>query len=441
MEQIMAAEGSSRRLPPGTFGLPFLGETLQFLSDPHFQHKHYKRYGSIFRTRLFGRPTAIMMGAEANRFILSSGMQHFSWREGSPSTYRILFGESLFVQDGGEHHQKRHLLLPAFHQQALTEYIHTIEAITIHYLHKWESVKSFAWFPENKQYMFDVVSTLLIGCEPGEETQRLSELFAVLADGFSALPIRLPGSKYSRALRAREVLLTHIESAVLERQRHPTHDALSLLVASRDEDGSGLTMDELKEQSLMLLLAGHESTTSMITSFCYAMAQNPDVLAQARAEQDALRGPLSMERLRSMTYLDRVLKEVERMYAPISGGFRGVIKAFEFDGYYVPEGWLILYNVHHTHYDESIFPDPTRFDPERFCPERAQSVPPFSLVGFGAGPRFCLGYPFAVLAMKIFAVHLLRSYVWTLTPGQNLEYVYFPTLHPADGLRVEFTQR
>jgi cytochrome P450 len=382
-----------------------------------------------------------MMGTEANRFILSTGMQHFSWREGSPSTYRMLFGESLFVQDGEEHRTKRKLLMPAFHREALQAYITTIEAITIHYLRKWERAKTFTWFTENKQYMFDVVSTLLIGCEPGEETERLSELFAELANGFSALPISLPGTKFYRAQRAREALLDHIEAAVRVRQQHPTEDALSLMVQSRGEDGSGLTMRELKEQSLLLLLAGHESTTSMITSFCYAMAQNPAVLAQARAEQDALRGPLTMERLRAMSYLDRVLKEVERMYAPVSGGFRGVVKAFEFNGYHIPEGWLILYNVHHTHYDESIFPDPKVFDPERFCPENDQSAQPFSLIGFGGGPRFCLGYPLALLAMKIYAVHLLRSYVWEPVPGQNLEYVYFPTLHPADGLKVNFSQR
>ena len=133
------------RLPPGSFGLPLFGETLAFLSDIHFQQNRYQKYGSIFRTHLFGRPTPVMMGAEANRFVLSTGLDYLSWREGWPSSYRVLFGESLFMQDGEEHRQKRKLLMPAFHREVLQEYIGTMQSITERYLHQWEREETFAW--------------------------------------------------------------------------------------------------------------------------------------------------------------------------------------------------------------------------------------------------------------------------------------------------------
>ena len=431
---------TGNRLPPGSFGLPLVGETLNFLSDINFQRKRGEKYGSIFRTHLFGRPTAIMMGAEANRFIFSTGMEHLSWREGWPMTYRVLFGESLFVQDGDAHRKMRKLLMPAFHREALQEYIAKMESITQSYLRRWEQSQTFAWYDENKDYMFDIVSTLLLGCEPGEQTQRLSQLFATLASGFVALPVNLPGTRFNRALRAREALLRHIETAVRARQNNPTRDALSLLIQSRDEDGSSLTLAELNEQALLLLFAGHETTTSMLTSFCMALAQHPEIREKMRAEQDALGGKITLESLRSMTYLDQVFKEVERMYAPVSGGFRGVIKSFEFDGYTVPKGWLILYHIPHTHYDESIFSNPCQFDPDRFSPQRDEGSSPFTLIGYGAGPRICIGYQFAQLALKICAIYLLRGYTWELEPDQNLDPVYLPTQHPADGLRVRFTR-
>ncbi|MCG9892695.1 MAG: cytochrome P450 [Thermosynechococcaceae cyanobacterium MS004] len=109
-------------LPPGSFGLPILGETLGFLLDPQFANKRQVKYGNIFKTHLIGRRTVVMMGPEANRCILSTHMTHFSWREGWPNTFRELLGESLFLQEGEQHRRNRKLLMPAFHGKALESY-------------------------------------------------------------------------------------------------------------------------------------------------------------------------------------------------------------------------------------------------------------------------------------------------------------------------------
>jgi cytochrome P450 len=100
-----------------------------------------------------------------------------------------------------------------------------------------------------------------------------------------------------------------------------------LLVQSRDEEGNGLSLEEIKVQALLMLFAGHETTTSMLTLMCMALAQHPNVLERARAEQQSLaaEGGLTLEQLKQMTYLEQVLREVERLYPPIAGGFRGVV--------------------------------------------------------------------------------------------------------------------
>lgn len=432
---------ASRPLPPGSFGLPFIGETLSFLSDPEFADKRHQKYGPIFKTQILGRPTVVMVGSEANRFILSSDMHRFSWREGWPNTFKELLGESLFLQEGEEHRRNRKLLMPAFHGPALANYLTSMEGIVQNYLEKWESLGTFTWFDELKQMTFDIASTLLMGSEPGPLTARLSQWFTELTTGLFSVPLRWSWTPYGKALKARDQLLAHIEQAIIRRQQEPAQDALGLLVQSRDEEGNGLSLEEIKVQALLMLFAGHETTTSMLTLMCMALAQHPNVLARARAEQQALaaNGGLSLEQLKQMTYLEQVLREVERLYPPIAGGFRGVVQEFEFNGYYVPKGWQALYRINSTHKDSRVYTEPERFDPDRFSPERAEhKKQEFSLVGFGGGPRICLGIAFAQMEMKIFAAHLLRHYTWELLPGQNLTLSPIPTLHPRSGLQVKF---
>lgn len=432
---------STLPLPPGSFGLPLVGETISFLRDRNFVKKRQQKYGPIFKTHILGRPTVVMAGAQANRFILSSQIDKFSWRDGWPDTFQELLGKSLFLQEGEEHQRNRKLLMPAFHGKALLNYLTTMESITLKYLEKWETLGTFAWFLELKQLTFEIASILLLGSEPGSQTAQLSQWFTELTKGLFAIPFRWRWTTYGKALQARDNLLAHIEKAVLRRQQEPARDALGLLVESQDENGNGLSMEELKVQALLMLFAGHETTTSMLTSFCMALAQHLDVWERARLEQQQVApdGNLTIEQLKEMTYLEQILREVERLYPPVGGGFRGVVESFDYQGYHIPKGWQALYRIPDSHQDSNIFTKPEQFDPDRFSPQRAEhKKQEFSLVGFGGGPRICLGIAFAQMEMKIVASHLLRNYTWELLPNQNLTLDAIPTLHPTDGLLVNF---
>ena len=434
----------SQTLPPGSFGLPIVGETLSFLNDPAFADKRQEKYGSIFKSHILGRPSVVMVGPEANRFILSSHMRHFSWRDGWPETFKELLGESLFLQEGEAHQRNRKLLRPAFHGKALEGYLDTMEQITQTYLKKWEARGDFTWFGEMKQLTFEIASILLLGSEPGEMTTRLSQLFGDLSAGLFSLPLRFRWTPYGRALYARDQVLAHIERVVRDRQQHPTQDALGLLVQSRDEEGGSLSLAEIKVQALLMLFAGHETTTSMLTSLVMSLAQHPAVCNRAQAEQDMLaaEGPLNLDQLRRMPYLEQVLKEVERLYPPVAGGFRRVIESFEFNGYQVPKGWQALYRINATHRDRRCYSEAEQFDPDRFSPERAEHKQyEFSLVGFGGGPRICLGLAFAQMEMKLVAAYLLRNYTWELLPHQDLTMTPIPTLRPRSGLKVRLRKR
>ena len=433
----------TRPLPPGSFGFPLVGETLSFMFDRDFALKRQAKYGDIFRSHIAGRRAVVMAGPDANRFILSSHMEHFSWREGWPETFRTLLGESLFLQEGEQHRRNRKLLRPAFHGKALTGYLETMVNISEGYFKEWEQLGTFTWFTEMKKLTFEIASILLIGSQPGEMTERLSLWMTDLTNGLFTAPIPLRWTPYGKAIQARNLLLEHIEQVVLERMENPTTDALGLLVQSVDEEGDRLSLEELKVQALLMIFAGHETTTSMLTSLMMAFSQNPDILQQALNEQQPFgTGAVTLEQLKEMPYLDQVLKEVERMYPPVGGGFRGVIKPFEYKGYHVPAGWLALYQINATHRDQQGFSEVDRFDPDRFSPKRAEhKQTDYSLVGFGGGPRVCLGIAFAQMEMKLIASQLLRRYQWTLLPDQDLSMNPIPTLKPRSGLQVNFAPR
>ncbi len=434
---------SSQSLPPGSTGLPIIGETIQFLLDPNFADKREKQYGCIYKTNILGRKTVFMTGAQANKFILSSHMDCFSWGGGWPNNFKELLGRSLFLQDGEEHQRNRKLLMPAFHGQALAGYAITMQQIISKYLKNWEIQKELTWFPELKQMTFEIASVLLLGSSPGDKIQILSQWFTELTNGlFAIFPIRKSWSKYGKALAARDKLLAYIEQEIEKRRSNPGDDALGLMLQTRDENGDRLTTEEIKVQALLLLFAGHETTTSMLTFLCLALEQHPEILNKARREQEQLgiESDLTLQNLKQMTYLEQILKEVERLYPPVGGGFRRVIKPFVFEGYYVPQDWIVSYRINSSHQDSNIFPNPQQFDPERFSSDRAEhKQTEYSLVGFGGGPRFCLGYAFAQMEMKIFASMLLRHYTWEILSDQDLTPDPIPTLHPRSGLKVKFT--
>jgi retinoid hydroxylase len=435
-------DSSSLPLPPGSFGLPFIGETLSFFGDPDFAQKRHEKFGAVFKTRLLGKPTIFMRGAAANQFVLTTENQFFrvSW---PPSTQALLGKQSLALQIGEIHQKRRKLLVQAFLPRALSGYIETMEAITQRYADRWVQQETLTWYPELRNMTFDIACKLLVGLDEGSKTQ-LGHLFETWCKGLFTIPLALPWTKFGRACKSRDRLLKQLETIVSQRLQatDPGQDTLGLLIQAQDEDGTRLDLEELKDQIQLLLFAGHETLTSAIASFCLLMAQHPDVVDKLREEQTHfINQPLTLDVLRQMTYLEQVLQEVLRLIPPVGGGFRQVLKTCEFGGYQIPEGWAVLYQIGPTQKDGQLYPQPDQFDPERFSAQQNAERPKYGYVPFGGGIRECIGKEFARLEMKIFAAHLVRGYEWELLPNQQLELETIPVPHPKDGIRVNFRKR
>jgi cytochrome P450 len=425
-------------LPPGSLGLPVVGDTLNFLQDAQFAKKRHQQYGSIFKTSLFGQPTVFVRGQEASLFVLTNDNKYFV--ASFPESTKALLGPlSLSLQTGADHQNRRKLLYQAFGPRALVGYIGAMENITQRYLEKWEKMETMTWYPELRNYTFDVAGKLLVGIDNGSETA-LGHNFESWCKGLFTMYLDLPWTKFGKAKKSRKLLLAELENIIRDRQQGTPSDkdALSVLISGRDEEGNSLSLEELKDQVLLLLFAGHETLTSAIASFCLLLAQNPDVMAKVRAEQQQFPAtePLTLEQLKQMTYLEQVLREVLRLIPPVRGIFRKVINACELGGYEIPKGWTVSCGINQTHQDSQLYPEPERFDPDRFSPERAPK--PFSYVPFGGGLRDCLGKEFARLEMKLFAAKIVREFEWELLPDQDLDLIAVPAQRPRDGLRVKF---
>jgi retinoid hydroxylase len=437
---------SAQTLPPGRMGLPFIGESIQYLRDPEgFIAERQQRYGNVFKTHLFGRPTITLIGADAARFLFSNDGQKLEMT--NTPNFEILLGKkSIGVQVGAAHQVLRRQLFQAFQPRALESYAVTMETVTQQYLQRWEQMGVLTWYDELKRYTLDIACRLFIGKSITDDEQ-LEKVYEVWSGGLLTIPVRFPGSKFDRAVRAREELLAQFDRSIDERlQSSSEHqDVLSILLNAKDEAGNLLSRAEIKDNILGMLIAGHETLTSVLTSFCLLMAQYPNVLKAVYQEQAALGFPTSLtpDLLKQMTYLEQVLKEVLRLLPPVvRSGSRKVLETCNFSGYSIPQGWDVYYQIPETHQDDRIYTNPKQFDPERFSLERSEDKQKiFSHISFGGGIRECLGKEFARLEMKVFAAFLVRDRVWELVPGQNLERSVLPFSRPHDGLKVKFGRR
>lgn len=428
-------------LPPGASGPPVVGETVAWVRDPlRFAQERHARHGPVWRTHLLGRPCAVLLGPEANRFILSTHLDLFSSRAGWGRPITTLIGDGLSLIDGPLHRRHRRMIQPALHGALLGRYFDTMHELTVAHAATWARQGQLKLFDGFKQLSFEIAARLMLGARSSAEARQLGHEFHVFTGGLFAPPAwKLPGTPYGRAWQAGQSLRRTLHALVAARRRtpHTADDILGLLLLAEDEHGVGFSDAELVDELLVLLWAGHDTVTSLLTWTIYELLRHPEVTARARAEQLALGdGPLTLAQLKQLPLLDQILREAERLHPPAPGGFRGVVRPFSYGGYQIPAGWTVMYSIVFTHHMPELWHDPARFDPDRFASPREEGKKPFHLIGFGGGPRVCVGLAFAQMQMRIVVSHLLRSYRWELVPGQSFRPVPVPTKMPKDGLVV-----
>ena len=426
-------------LPPGRSGLPLLGETLSFAKNPcRFIDERLARHGRIFRTNVLGRESVVMASPDAAaRFIDTTVVM----RDGAmpPHVQELFGGRSLPLLDGETHRVRKALVLQAFNRAAIASYLPQIQGAVERYFKTWVNAGEIRWLDEMKRLSIEVICTTVIGMQPGNEMDQLRRDYGILTGGFATLPINVPGTRYRKALQARDRILEVLRAKVRERRAMPSDDGLSRILAAADES---VTDEDIVLELHHIVIAGF-IVYAELGAIVQQLTAHPDVRARLAAEIEAKApaGPLTLETLREMPYLLQVVSEVKRLCPIVAAVFGKARQSFEFDGVSVPAGWMVMWAVTPSHVARGVYSDPERFDPDRFSPERAEETRhEHAFAPQGAGPATghrCPGLDFATYFMEVFAVVLLRGYTWEL-PKQNVEMDYSSTPPvPKDALRAE----
>ncbi|KAL4640120.1 cytochrome P450 26A1-like [Arapaima gigas] len=446
----------SSPLPPGTMGLPFLGETLQLvLQRRKFLRMKRQKYGFIYKTHLFGNPTVRVMGAENVRQILRG--EHRLVEVQWPASVRTILGSNtLSNMHGNAHKSKKRAILRAFSRGALEHYVPVIQEEVRGALEQWlHSDSCVLVYPEMKRLMFRIAMRILLGFDPQQikaNEHQLVEAFEEMIKNLFSLPIDVPFSGLYRGLKARNVIHSKIEENIKKKMQEiddgsKHKDALQLLIENCKRSQAPLNTQEIKESATELLFGGHETTASTATSMVMFLSLHPEAVHNIRQElqEKGLLGKCSEERtlnlelLQQLKYTGCVIKETLRINPPVPGGFRVALKTFELNGYQIPKGWNVIYSICDTHDVAEVFPGKEAFQPERFMTKSPNLSSQFNYIPFGGGSRMCVGKEFAKVLLKVFLVELTTQCNWTLSNGAPTMKTG-PTVYPVDNLPTKFVR-
>lgn len=430
--------------PPDISYIPVvtLPEDFQYRMGPVLAAA-YQEHGPVFRAWFWGREFVFLVGPEANRIVLLSRREAFSHFIGWARIFGVetLFGNGLLTMDGAEHDEQRRMMNPAFATAYMDRYLPIMRRVIGERVAQWAAAGQVNVYEEARTITFDIAAETLAGLAPGEEVARFRDLYFRM--------LRVDAVDQDDFLRKAEIMRGEMFDLLLpkiqDRRTHPTDDMLGMLTQARDHAGQPLSDDQLIAHTNILLVAGHETSTSLSAWLLYLLASHPDYLARVRAEEDELLTPgkpPTLDALRHMKTLDNALSEAERLYPPVPNGPRGVLEDVEIGGYMIPAGTPVFYSIAASHLLPDVWSAPETFDPDRFSPPREEHrKTPYALVGFGGGPRICIGINFAKIEIKAMMTEIVRNYDIRLVPGQEIAQYYEVTGAPVHGIQLRVTKR
>ncbi|MCO5552694.1 hypothetical protein L7F22_006211 [Adiantum nelumboides] len=443
-------------LPPGSLGFPFIGETLHFLNTQRhnmswkFIDDRVSLYGEVFKTHLIGDPTICASSPAGNKVLFTgeNKLCHVSW---PGSVVTVVGKRSLIALNGEAAKRIRSAMMTFLRPEALQAYTGKADKSVRSFLEEhWQGKSEVKVFPLMKRFAFGIACELLMSRYEKEEQEMLEEPFTKMMKGILQLPIKLPGTRYSQAIAAANLLRSRFQLWIDERrhklalgQGSDDEDMLSCLLTYVDENGKPLCDEDIKDNILLLLFAGHDTSTVVTSMVCRFLALNPDIFdAVYRENNEVLEekgpiAPLSWAHIQKLKLSWRVIQEALRMQPPVQGSFRVAIKDFEFSGFRIPKHWKLYWSTNSTHRNAKYFEEPEKFDPSRF---EGAGPAPYTFVPFGGGSRMCPGNEFARMEALILLHHLVIRFSWTLVDPYEVITVD-PMPCPVQGLPIKLVPR
>jgi cytochrome P450 len=440
----MTTVTDSLPLPPGSAGLPLIGETLAFGSNGfRFVEERIQRYGSVFRTHLLGEPTVIFAGLQANEAWTDPEL--IERDRSMPSHVEALFGgKSLPLLDGRTHLARKTQVLAAFDRTAVERYLPAIQRRVASAFERWARQPEVALAGELKALALESICSDVCSIEPGPVLTQLRNDYEICVKGFGGLPLNLPGLPLRRALEAKDRILTTLARAVAEHRGGTFHDGLSRILATAGPGGERLADEAAALELHHVVVAGFIIFAEFIELVLQLVA-HPELSDRLAAELRGVPEQLTFSTLARAPLLLATVMEAKRTTRIIPAVFGRARREFEFRGYRIPKGWRVMWGVRASHLDPELYPEPLHFNPERFLPPRNEHQrAPNAYAPQGPGPALghkCPGIDYSTIAMALFTGTLVRDYRVEL-PAQDLTLDFSTTPPvPLGGLRARVVAR
>jgi len=357
------------------------------------------------------------------------------------------------TSDGALWKQQRKLMQPVFNHRHLTTYGSVMVEHALQMIASVAGGKALEVNTEMARLTLGIVVKCLFGADVTRETQEVGRLMLAVLDAANqrlnsvlGVPSWVPTSRNLREKRAvaRLDALLHTLIAMRRASGADQDDLLSVLLTATDEEsGDRMSDQQLRDEMMTLVLAGHETTATALTWTWYLLTQHPEVEARLLGElHQVLHGrPPTAADLPGLPYTEMIVREAMRLYPPAPGVAREPIEDVAIGGYFVPKGSLITVNTYALQRDSRFFDDPERFDPERFARGWEDRIPRHAYLPFGAGPRVCIGNGFAMMEARLILATIAQRCELRLEPGQDVRPVQLVTVRPKDGIKMKLTLR
>jgi cytochrome P450 len=439
-------------LPPGPKGTwiggnvgQFRGELLKFLLATA------REYGALASFRVGPKRIFLASGPDLIEQVLVTDAKHYIKHFGARA-FKPVLGNGLVTSEGAFWLRQRKLVQPAFSKTHVQSYAPVMAELTSRMLASWTEGTTVLINEEFEALTSRIALKALFGLEDPGDYERFRTVLKLAFDLMTArlrwtfkLPLWVPTPANLRLSRALTELDQRVQGFIAcgRSRSDGGHDLLSRLLIAQDEDGARMNDRQLRDETMTLYLAGHETTALTLTWTWYLLSQHRHIEEKLISEwEHVLGGKIpTAEHLPHLPYTAAVIAESMRLFPPVYVIGREATKDLELGGYRVKRGYTVLMSQWVNHRDPEYFPDPEEFQPERWENGFAKQIPKFAYYPFGGGQRICVGNIFALMEAAIILAAVGQQYRFTLDPEAVIGIKPQITLLPSSGISVTLQRR
>ncbi len=451
--------GGGPRKVPGPRSLPPFGSAPAMAHDTEgFTFKMWRRYGDLVRVRFLLWPGYLLYHPDAVKYVMHDHHRNYDKQSSLLNSFSTFFGNGLFTNNGESWLHQRRLMQPAFHHKRLAHFGTVMTDATLAMLERWQNAGSQPLDIETEmtRLTLRIAGLTLFNLDLSSDVDMVGHTFTTMLPQLTHYvlvpfpPLWVPTPRNRRLQAGLQTLNQVVYELISQRRKHlaespvETGDLLSMLLLARDEQTSeGMNDQQVRDEVMTLLLAGHETTSATLTWICYLLSQHPEVEQRLHDEVDRVLGGQipTVDRLGDLPYTRNVIQEAMRLYPPAFFIIRHAIADDEIGGYPVPANSLIFLMAHMVHRHPAFWEEPEHFDPDRFTPERSAHRPHYAYIPFGGGPRLCIGNSLAMMEAQLVLATVAQRYSLHLVPGHPVELQVSVATRPRHGLPMTLHPR